>query len=151
MTKNLSDRVTGVILLLFAIWYGYQTTSFKVTFMVDPVGPRAFPISLAILMAVLSLYLIVKPDPSPEWPGVDTWLRIGLITLTFVIYAYLLVPIGFVLATTFVMSALGAIFRGPVLKSIIASLIFSMMLYGLFDIVLDLSLPTGQIFRGLWG
>ena len=151
MTNNLTDRVTGVFLLLFAIWYGYRTTLFKVTFMADPVGPRAFPAILAVLMALLSLYLIVKPDPNPVWPAPITWLRIGLIILIFIAYAYLLVPIGFVLSTTFVMSALAIMFRGPWLKSIAASLIFSALLYGLFAVVLDLSLPTGLIFRNLMG
>lgn len=151
MTKNLTDRATGVFLLLFAIWYGYQTTRFKVTFMVDPVGPKAFPVILAALMALLSLYLIFKPDPSPIWPTSDTWLRIGLITLTFIAYAYLLVPIGFVLATTLEMTALALIFQGPLLKTVIGSLLFSLMLYGLFAVVLELSLPTGLVFRGLWG
>lgn len=151
MTNNLTDRVTGAFLFLFAIWYGYQATHFKVTFMADPVGPKVFPIILALLMGLLSIYLIIKPDPSPQWPATETWLRIGLITLTFIAYAYLLVPVGFVLATTFEMSALALIFRGPVVKTILASLLFSLLLYGLFDVVLDLSLPTGQIFRGLLG
>ena len=151
MTHNLTDRVTGVLLLLFAIWYGYRTTLFKVSFMVDPVGPRAFPLILAILMALLSLYLIVKPDPSPVWPSSATWLRIGLITLTFVAYAYLMVPIGFVLATAFEVTALALIFRGPLLKSLVGAFVLSAALYGLFDTLLDLSLPTGLIFRGLWG
>ena len=151
MTRNLTDRVTGVLLFLFAGWYAYQATTFKVSFMVDPVGPKAFPLILAGLMAVLSLYLIIKPDPSPTWPGVNTWLKIGLITLTLIIYAYLMVPIGFVLATTFVVTALALIFRGPPLKSFIGALILSAALYGLFDVLLDLSLPSGQIFRGLWG
>jgi len=151
MTNNLTDRVTGVFLLLFAMWYGYHTTLFKVSFMVDPVGPRAFPLILAILMGFLSLYLIIKPDPSPVWPGSATWIRIGLITLTFIIYAYLMVPIGFVLATTFEVMALALIFRGPPIKSFIGAFLLSSALFGLFDILLDLSLPTGMIFRGLWG
>ena len=151
MTSNLTDRTTGVFLLVFAIWYGYRTTLFKVSFMVDPVGPRAFPLILAILMAVLSLYLIIKPDPSPEWPGSATWLRIGLITLTFIVYAYLMVPVGFVLATTFEVTALALIFRGPPLKSFTGAFLLSAALYGLFATLLDLSLPTGTIFRGLWG
>lgn len=151
MTNNLTDRVTGVFLLLFAIWYGYRTTLFKVSFMVDPVGPRVFPLILAILMAFLSLYLIIKPDPSPVWPSSGTWLRIGLITLTFITYAYLMVPVGFVLATTFEVTALALIFRGPPLKSLIGAFLLSAALYSLFDTLLDLSLPTGTIFRGLWG
>ncbi len=151
MTTNLTDRVTGVFLLLFAIWYGYRTTLFKVSFMADPVGPRVFPLGLAILMGVLSLYLIIKPDPSPVWPGSKTWIRIGLITLTFIVYAYLMVPIGFVLSTTFEITALALIFRGPPLKSIIGAFLLSAALYSLFDILLDLSLPTGSVFRGLWG
>ena len=151
MTWHLTDRVTGVFLLLFAIWYGYRTTLFKVSFMVDPVGPKAFPLILAILMGVLSLYLIIKPDPSPVWPGSATWIRIGLITLTFIAYAYLMVPIGFVLATTFEVTALALIFRGPLLKSLVGAFILSAALYGLFDMLLGLSLPTGLIFRGWWG
>lgn len=151
MTNNLTDRTTGVFLLLFAIWYGYRTTVFKVSFMVDPVGPRAFPLILAILMGVLSLYLMIKPDPSPEWPGSATWLRIGLITLTFIVYAYLMVPVGFVLATTFEVTALALIFRGPPLKSLTGAFLLSAALYGLFASLLDLSLPTGTIFRELWG
>ena len=151
MTSHLTDRVTGVFLLLFAIWYAYRTTLFKIPLMVDPVGPKTFPLILALLMAVLSLYLIIKPDPSPVWPNAATWLKIGLITLTFIIYAYLMVPIGFVLATTFEITALALIFRGPLLKGLGGALILSAGLYGLFDILLDLSLPTGLIFRGLWG
>ncbi len=151
MTKNLTDRATGVFLLLFAVWYSYQTTNFKVGFMTDPVGPKAFPLILAFLMGLLSIYLIVRPDPNPDWPAADTWLRMGMITLTFIGYAYLMVPIGFVPATTLEMVALALIFRGPLVKAIIGSFVFSLLLYGLFDYVLDLSLPTGQIFRGLLG
>jgi putative tricarboxylic transport membrane protein len=119
--------------------------------MVDPVGPRAFPAILALLMALFSLYLIIKPDPNPLWPAADTWVRIGLITLTFIGYAYLMVPIGFVLATTLEMTALALIFQGPLLKSVAGSLVFSLMLYGLFAVVLELSLPLGQVFRGWLG
>lgn len=151
MTTHLTDRVTGVFLLLFAIWYGYRTTLFQVSFMADPVGPRAFPLGLAILMGLLSLYLIIKPDPSPVWPSSKVWIRIGLITLTFIVYAYLMIPIGFVLATTLEIVALALIFRGPLLKSLIGAFLLSAALYGLFVTLLNLSLPTGLMFRGLWG
>jgi len=151
MKSHITDRVTGVLLLVFSAWYVYMATTFKVTFMADPVGPKAFPIMLGILLGLLSFYLIFKPDPNPTWPAPDAWLRIGLITLSFIGYAYLMVPLGFIVATTLEMFTLSLIFKGPLLKAALGALVFSLFLYGLFDYLLDLSLPYGMIFRGWIG
>ncbi len=96
-------------------------------------------------------YLLFKPDENPEWPTPETWLNIGLITLTFIAYAYLLIPLGFILATTLEMFALSLIFRGPWFKSLVAAFLFSLFLFGVFDYALALNLPSGQIFKAVTG
>lgn len=142
-----SDRIIGVLLLLFAIWYGYTALNLRTTLLTDPIGPKFFPLFLATLMGLLSFYLLFKPDPDPEWPSRDEWVRIVLITLTFIGYAYLMNPLGFIIATTLEMIALSLIFRGPLWPAVLSSFVFTLALYGLFEIALDLSLPTGQLIK----
>jgi len=78
--------------------------------MVDNLGPGAFPMLLGIILALCSIYLIVRPDPDPEWPNAIAWGRMALIILSFVVYAYIMEPLGFIITTTFEMIALGYIF-----------------------------------------
>lgn len=151
MRERLDDRIIGVVLMIFSALYIFETTQFRRAMLSDPVGPRLFPVALGILLFLLSIYLLVKPDKNPVWPAPENWLRIGLVTLSFIAYAYLLVPLGFILTTTLEMIGLAVLFGGPPLRATIASLIFSFALYGLFDTLLGLSLPTGRIFAQLLG
>lgn len=151
MRDRLHDRVIGGLLILMAVWYMIETTQFRSPLLTDPVGPRLFPLLLGVLLVLLSIYLIVKPDENPGWPKPEGWLRMGLVTLSFVAYAYLLVPLGFVVTTTLEMVALALLFGGPPLRALIASAIFSFALYVLFNNLLGLGLPTGVLFRQLLG
>ena len=85
MTNNLSDRVAGVILLLVAIWYGMEATTLETSILSDNLGPSAFPLLLGILLGIFSLYMIIKPDPNPQWPDLSAWIRMGLIILSFIV------------------------------------------------------------------
>ncbi len=154
MDKNfLTDRITGIILLIFALWYMWQATLLNVpSIAIDTLGPKTFPLFLGGLLAVLSLYLILKPDPNPPWPT-DTmaWLKMGLIIVSLVAYGYLIEPLGFIMATTLEMTALAYLFKGSILKALISSLLFSVFLFFLFSYLLSLRLPIGIIFAGLGG
>lgn len=145
----MTDRITGVLILGFAIWYGYQATTVKVGFMADPIGPQAVPLILAALTGLVSLYLMIKPDENPHWPTPSLWLRVAIITVSFIIYAYFMTYIGFILATTLEIFLLSLLFRGPVLRSLLAAFLFTLAMYGLFDLALDLNLPTGQLIEGV--
>jgi putative tricarboxylic transport membrane protein len=97
-------------------------------------------------MALSSLYLILRPDPSPSWPGRGFWLPFGLVLLSLVAYAYLLVPLGFMLATSLEMILLSLIFGAKPLQAAIGSISFSVIVYVLFTQALSVPLPTGKIF-----
>lgn len=141
----MTDRITGILILGCVIWYGYQATTLKVGFMADPIGPQAVPLILATLTGLLSFYLIIKPDEAPPWPGSSLWIRVAVITVSFVVYAYVMTYIGFIIATTLEIFLLSLLFRGPPLRSFVAALLFTLAMYGLFDLLLDLNLPSGQL------
>jgi len=115
--------------------------------MVDNLGPGAFPMLLGIILALCSIYLIVRPDPDPEWPNAIAWGRMALIILSFVVYAYIMEPLGFIITTTFEMIALGYIFKGPPLLTPVISFAFTLALFALFSYVLGLSLPVGELIE----
>jgi len=143
------DRVVGVFLLGFALWYALVTRSFNVPFQADPIGPKAFPVMLAITMAVVSVFLIIKPEPGQDRAHTfSTWLRLLATFGCFILYAVTLLYLGFITATTLSITLLTQVFRGPLLKAFIASLLFSVALYGLFDMTLEVSLPTGRLWGG---
>ena len=95
------DRIVGVLLLAFSIWYGITT--------------RAYTVGWFLLYALTF-----------NWVGVVRASAGGVTLLT-------------------------QIFEGPLLRSVVASLVFSLVMYGLFAGLLELSLPTGQLIQQMLG
>ena len=113
--------------------------------------PKALPLLLAALMAVVCIYLIIRPEEDPVWPSRAAWLRIGMTTLVFILYAYTIIPLGYIVSTSLAVGLLSLIFQGPLLRSFVAALLFSLAMYALFAMLLDLSLPYGSLWRNLLG
>jgi putative tricarboxylic transport membrane protein len=143
-----TDRLTGLILLILTLVYGYLALQFKITFMVDPIGPKAFPLIIAGMMILFSIFLIVRPDKEPDWPDRAVWLRKALVLASFVVYAYTLVPLGFLLSTTLEITFLAVMFDGKASKGLVAAIATSLVLYSLFVFILGIPLPVGKIFGG---
>ena len=145
-------RVAGAVLLLFVVWVGVLASGFRVSFPTDPIGPRAFPlIALALVsLGVLSLWRnegeSARTRASAEWPGPDVIRSALLATASFVAYALLLAPVGFVVATTAEFTALALLFGGPPFRGAVAGLSLALFLYGLFVFGLGLPLPVGMLF-----
>lgn len=70
-----SDRIFGLVTLFVALAYFASATHIQTSFLADPVGPKAFPMLIGAVAAVCSLFMIVKPDPDPQWPSARTWAR----------------------------------------------------------------------------
>jgi putative tricarboxylic transport membrane protein len=143
----MSDRLTGAIFLLIAIWYGY-TAQFYTQDFADPLGPSAFPQVLAAPFGLLSLYLLLRPDPDPEW-GLGTRLarQAGAIVVL-IVYSQVITLLGFMLSTT-ILGTLMAIFLGakPV-PALVTGVVLGVGFFFLFDGLFQLPLPSGEIFGG---
>ncbi len=155
----------GVVVAATAI--ALEATTFDVAFPTDPLGPKAFPVFAAVLLAIGGLALVrsARADrararataeagrpaagddeaaaPDPDGPEPGTARRIALSTVSFVAYAFLLAPLGFVLATTLEFAVLARLFGGPLGRGAAAGLVFALLLYALFVYGLGLPLPLG--------
>ena len=93
-------------MLLVALGYIASATQIEMSFIMDPLGPRFFPILIGVILGVAALVPILKPDPDPQWPGLRVTLKLILSVIVLVLYALLLKPLGFIAATAIAASIL---------------------------------------------
>ncbi|MBP0437680.1 tripartite tricarboxylate transporter TctB family protein [Tianweitania sediminis] len=143
----MGDRILGLIIFGLAIWYGWTAGSYEASFG-DPLGPAAFPQMLSVPAALLSLFLIVRPDPDPSWPEHRRLLSQAATIAVLVAYAFFLEDLGFVLATTVAVIALSRLLGAGWLKSATSGVLMAVGLFVLFDTLLGLPLPLQPSFMG---
>lgn len=148
-----SDRIFGLVMGFAALTYIVSATQIQVSFLADPVGPKGFPILIGIVWAVSATFMIVRPDPEPDWPAMRT---IGAIAIAFVVliaYAYALKPLGFLLPTAIVAGILSYQISPHAKRSAFTGIGISAFLFTIFQYILGLSLapfPRG-LFDGVGG
>ncbi len=140
----IGDRILGVLLLLLAVVYGWEASQFPEPFGgAEAVGPETFPLMLSVILGLSSIYLIVKPDPDQDWPGIKTLLDLAFVLVVLFIFAALLAPLGFVISTTFMVGVLCWRLGARPLQSGVTGVSCAVVVYVLFNFVLELHLPAG--------
>ena len=142
----INDRVFGLLMFILAVAYGWGALQFPEPFGgSEAVGPKTFPLMLSIILALTSTYLVVKPDPDLGWPvnrsGVDILIAIAILVL----YTFVLEPLGFIIATTLMVTSLSRLMQAPLKKAFLTGLIGSMVIFAMFNYGLELTLPHGLL------
>ena len=143
----MSDRILGLIILGLAIWYGWTAGSYEASFG-DPLGPAAFPQILAAPTALLSLLLILRPDPDPGWVVGGPALRQAATVAVLLAYAFFLEDLGYILATALGAITMSRLLGAGWLKSTAAGVMLAVALFVTFDTLLGLPLPLYPRFMG---
>ncbi len=141
----MSDRIFGGIGLMLALLYIWRASIIPDSFMTDAVGPRTFPYVIAVILALSSIWFLLKPDPEPEWPRAGRLAEIGFAALVMLAYAQLLPEIGFVIATAFAAAYLTWRLGSTLLQSVLIGVSTSLGIYVIFHLVLGLSLARGPL------
>jgi putative tricarboxylic transport membrane protein len=145
---TLNDRVLGVVALLFAALLAWQGWGLEAPFSYEPVGPRAFPLLLAGVIALCGLWLLLRgrerAEPNP--PGANA--RIAAMAALVAGYALVFVSLGFIVATALMAAFVGRLFGGHWHQCAIGGVGLGLGLYLLFDKVFDVVLPTGLLSFG---
>lgn len=141
----INDRILGVAALLLAMFLTVFAWGLETPFAYEPVGPRAFPLGLAIVIALCGAWLAFKggPDAEANPPGAN--LRITLMVGMIAVYALLFTWLGFVIANALMVVGVGRLFGGRWGRCVIAGVVMSIVFFLLFDRVLDVVLPTGLL------
>jgi putative tricarboxylic transport membrane protein len=142
----MSDRLFGGITLLVALAFIAGATQIEAGLIFDSLGPSAFPIIIGVLLAISSVYLIVRPDPEPDWPAARRVVEIVLALVVMLAYTFLLEPLGFVLATAIAASLLSWRLGAPLAIAGISGVGVAVGIYVVFHLILGLPLA-----RGPWG
>lgn len=135
-----SDRIFGLVASLVALAYIASATQIQTSFLSDPVGPRSFPILIGVVGALCGLFMVLKPDPEPNWPALRTFGALAFAVVVLVLYAYALIPLGFLLPTALAAGVLSYQISPNPKNAAIAGAGLSVGLFILFKFALGLSL-----------
>jgi len=139
----LNDRVLGVFALVLAAFLTAFGYGLEAPFAYEPVGPRAFPLLLAFVIALCGLRLVFKGgnpvEPNPAGANVRILIMVGLLAA----YALMFQWLGFIVATAVMTMFVGRLFGGTWVRCILGGVLMSVFFFLLFDKALDVVLPTG--------
>jgi putative tricarboxylic transport membrane protein len=141
----MSDRIFAGVWLAVCGVIVFQIAKIAVPFAYEPLGPKAFPILMAFLMAVCSVLLFLKPETNIEWPQGALLAKSGLLVVILLAYATLFAALGFPLATALMVLATARLFGGSWTTSMISAVSIGFLGYMIFDRLLEVSLPAGPL------
>lgn len=142
------DRIFAAIMLALSGWIIWTAAHFYVPFQYEPLGPKAFPIIIAAVLIVASLWLLVRPSANKWHPGGRVLIHLLVATVLLVFYALVYVPLGFIASTFIVGFAFSLLFGEKLLSAGIYSLALSIVGFYLMKTALELNVPTGTLFGG---
>lgn len=144
------DRILAGILLVLSGLIVWAALQFDVPFQYEPLGPKAFPIILSILLSIISVWLIIKPDENSWHPttAITKKLIAGLVLM--IVYAALFEEAGFILSTFLVGAAFSWLFGETPKRAGLFALVMSVISYFLLTSLLQLNVPSGTWWAGVF-
>lgn len=143
-----TDRILGAAAIAVAailLVYGY---GLEAPFAYEPVGPRAFPLIAAGVIAACGVILVMKPGAADSSETPMPGRAIIALSGSLLAYALLFQPLGFVIATTVLMVPIAMIFGAKWWQGALTGGLLAVSSYLLFDRMLDVVLPVGP-FGGI--
>lgn len=159
MKKMQKDQVLGIIGLLVAAFFTWQSLILpKPMFEGDP-GLAMFPLLGCGLIALCSIIIIIKPEKTEGGPFLtgDQWIS-GLILFgIYLLDCALLYLIGFFITNFIILFIITVMFsrissedkrwKSCIIKGLIYSVVGGCLLYVIYIIALDAQMPRGIIWK----
>lgn len=147
----MSDRVLGAVCVAASAAMAWAAQDYAAAISYEPVGPRAFPLLLATGLGLSGLWLVLRPSAGTgAFHGVP-WKATSLCAAAVLVYALLFQRLGFPLATALMALPVGLAFGGSWKQALAGGAALGLVLYLLFDKVLDVVLPAGPLASLLGG
>lgn len=140
------DRSLAAV--LFVMSAGYLAVAFLIS---EPegqyaaIGPRAFPAAIGIGLVACSLWIGLTAKGLGELPGID-WRVASVSALAFLAYISLLETVGYLLATVAFITIESRLLGSRAwFRDLIVSVFIAASVYGVFNLLLGIRLPTGLL------
>jgi len=143
------ERAFSGLMALVCFGLIYVAFGYVAPIAYDPIGPRPYPILIFSLLALLTLVVAFRPARFTQ--VIDLGMNKAIIknlvlcVIALLLYGVFFETLGFPIATTLMSLAVGLLFNGKLLKTFIFSVASSLVLFVLFDILLDVKLPLGLL------
>lgn len=144
-----SDRIFGLISLAVALAYIASATQIQTSFIMDPLGPKSFPIIIGSILAIAALVPIFNPDADPDWPDRSKLMKITIALIVLLVYALVINDLGFLISTTIAAGLVSYQIKPDAKQSALIGVILAVVLYSVFNMFLGLSLVGLPKFLGL--
>lgn len=141
---RLPDRLLAAGLLGAAALVVWMALALDVPFAADPVGPRAFPIAVALVLAAAAGLIAWRP--AARWERAERVLPGIAVTAAMVAYALVMPMIGFLAATVLLCAVIARAFDARPLAALVVGVVTAPLLWLLLDRLLDLPLPRGTLW-----
>ena len=141
----MSDRVLGAACVVVAAGMAWAAKDYAAPISYEPVGPRSFPLVLAALLAAGGAWLVLRPSAHSSGLGLAQMKSLGLAVAAVLAYALLFEWLGFTAATALMAVPVGVAFGGTWKQRLAGGLGLGLVLYVVFDKLLDVVLPTGVL------
>ncbi|MFD1747353.1 tripartite tricarboxylate transporter TctB family protein [Rhizobium helianthi] len=145
---RLIGRVSAIILLVLAVGYGIGGSVIEYTFSSDPLGPRVFPVALAVILGALALVYFVSPGSVEGFPEGRLLLKVLAIPVLVMLAVMLFEPAGFAISIFVLTLGSGLIFGAPLKTALIGAVGHALLWWFVFSFALEVYLPTGALFGG---
>ncbi|MDT8899897.1 tripartite tricarboxylate transporter TctB family protein [Anaeroselena agilis] len=139
--------ILGLALSVYVIYTAYFFPEDKVLLL----GPSFFPTVLAIGLGIFSLMLLSAALRGKSRPSADPFSlkdpaihRAGISLLAIIAYCLVLGTLGFIITSTvFLFGLMYLLKRRDYIKMAAVSIAVTLLVYGIFNRLLDISLPAG--------
>ncbi|MBF8721366.1 MULTISPECIES: tripartite tricarboxylate transporter TctB family protein [Pseudomonas] len=144
------QRLFALALLAVCAALAVMAWPYQAAFSYEPVGPRAYPLLMLGLMGLALLYLAIRPTPivrKDDEPELDRESLVKIVACVglLLVFASTFEPLGFILSAILVGVPMARLYGGRWLHSVVVVAAMSLLLYWLFDRVMDVPLPLGLL------
>ncbi len=147
----MSEKIFAVVLLFISaagIWIGWDLQP-PVSY--EPVGPRAFPLLVLVLLAISAIALMLEKKSETVWAPGPVLIRIAALFVVVLVYALLFDKLGFIVTTALMTIPVARFFGGSWKQGVAGGIGLGVGMFFFFDRLLDVALPTGLWLNKLVG
>ncbi len=135
-----------MLLILLGAGVALEASTFDVGFLTDPVGPKALPYLVALILIATGAHAWFWPPAEVTRPAPAARSRIAAALVGFVVYSVTLPYVGFFVCTTGVVAVLSRLYGAPWTRGLAAASVLSAVIWLIFVQLLALPLPIGSLW-----
>lgn len=141
--------IAAIVLVVLSVTFLIGVFDIRSPKRLDPAGPRFFPLVVTSAWVLLSLGYLVEGLRSPRTAKGEhgrTWFEPVAIAVLLVLYAFLVVPLGYIIATLLLFFGAARVLGSRnTWRDAIVAVVLSVLVYIAFTQFLDISLPEGVL------